>query len=158
MSGSRGEANFVWKCKSCKVHVYSPYECELGTDTLIQRESSATIKAAPLAYEQASPPKRQKILEFDCRGLEFTEFKPEVCESPLCGQIRSFGKSRLLIGCSFQGEWLATGLESGTKFTAIDLTDGEWYEYDDKTSEEVSIKDLKWEIRRNQTIQAELMM
>jgi hypothetical protein len=43
-----------------------------------QRESTATIKAAPIAYEQKSPPTRQKILEFDCRGLEFTEFKPEV--------------------------------------------------------------------------------
>jgi hypothetical protein len=45
---------------------------------LKQRESSATIKAAPVSYQQASPPKRQKILEFDCRGLEFTEYKPEV--------------------------------------------------------------------------------
>jgi hypothetical protein len=43
-----------------------------------QRESSATIKAAPVPYQQASPPKREKILEFDCRGLEFTEYKPEV--------------------------------------------------------------------------------
>ncbi|KAH8601329.1 hypothetical protein B0O99DRAFT_254373 [Bisporella sp. PMI_857] len=106
MSGSRGEANFVWKCKSCG------------------RESSASIKAAPLAYNQASPPTRQKIIEFDCRGLEFTEFKPE-------------------------GEWLATGLESGSKFTAIDLTEGEWFDYDEKAGDEVSIKDLKWEIRRN---------
>jgi hypothetical protein len=43
-----------------------------------KRESSATIKAPPIPYQQASPPTRQKILEFDCRGLEFTEFKPEV--------------------------------------------------------------------------------
>ncbi|TVY49688.1 UPF0587 protein [Lachnellula occidentalis] len=106
MSGSRGEANFVWKCKSCK------------------RESSATIKIPPIPYQQKSPPTRQKIIEFDCRGLEFTEFKPE-------------------------GDWLATGLESGTKFTAIDLTEGEWFDYDEKAGEEVSIKDLKWEIRRN---------
>ena len=48
-----------------------------------------------------------------------------------------------------QGEWSATGLESGTKFTNIDLDEGEWYDYDDKAGEEVSIKDLKWEIRRN---------
>ncbi|PMD35203.1 DUF866-domain-containing protein [Hyaloscypha variabilis F] len=106
MSGSRGEANFVWKCKSCK------------------RESSATIKAPPIPYKQASPPTRQKILEFDCRGLEFTEFKPE-------------------------GEWLATGIESASKFVAIDLTEGEWFDYDEKAGEEVSIKDLTWEIRRN---------
>jgi len=44
----------------------------------LQRESSATIKAPPIAYQQTSPPTRQKILEFDCRGLEFTEFQPEV--------------------------------------------------------------------------------
>jgi hypothetical protein len=46
-----------------------------------QRESSASIKASPVPYYQVSPPKRQKILEFDCRGLEFTEFKPEVRDS-----------------------------------------------------------------------------
>jgi hypothetical protein len=43
-----------------------------------KRESSATIKAPPIPYEQKSPPTRQKIIEFDCRGLEFTEFRPEV--------------------------------------------------------------------------------
>ncbi|APA08640.1 hypothetical protein sscle_04g034100 [Sclerotinia sclerotiorum 1980 UF-70] len=106
MSGSRGEANFVWKCKFCK------------------KESSASVISTPVPYQAASPPTRQKILEFDCRGLELVEFKPE-------------------------GDWLAVGTESGTKFTAIDLNDGEWYDYDDKAGEEVSIKDLKWEIRRN---------
>ncbi|KAK0706506.1 hypothetical protein B0T26DRAFT_457509 [Lasiosphaeria miniovina] len=105
MSGSRGEANFVWKCKNCK------------------RESSANIMAAPGPYEQSDPAKAQKILTFDCRGLEFTEFMPE-------------------------GEWLAEGVESNSKFTGIDLTEGEWFEYDEKTGEEVSIKELKWEINR----------
>lgn len=47
-----------------------------------------------------------------------------------------------------KGEWLATGIESGTKFTGIDLQDGEWYEYDEKAGEEVSITNLKWEVRR----------
>ncbi|KAF5134967.1 hypothetical protein MHUMG1_00906 [Metarhizium humberi] len=83
----------------------------------------SSIKAAPLAYEQSEPPKAHKIIEFDCRGLEFTEFKPE-------------------------GEWLAEGIDSGTKFTAIDLADGEWFDYDEKAGEEVSIKDIVWEIRR----------
>ncbi|KAL8299984.1 hypothetical protein RB601_008306 [Gaeumannomyces tritici] len=106
MSGSRGEANFVWKCKNCK------------------RESSASIKAAPTAYEASEPAKARKILEFDCRGLEFTEFQPE-------------------------GDWMAEGAESGTKFTEIDLTEGEWFEYDEKAGDEVSIKDLKWDIQRS---------
>ena len=47
-----------------------------------------------------------------------------------------------------QGLWKATGSESGTKFADIDLTEGDWYEYDEKASDEVSIKDVKWEIRR----------
>ncbi|RYP44093.1 hypothetical protein DL768_009417 [Monosporascus sp. mg162] len=106
LSGSRGEANFVWKCKNCK------------------RESSASIKAAPKPYERTEPPKGQTIIEFDCRGLEFTNFSPE-------------------------GEWLADGIDSATKFQGIDcLQEGEWFDYDEKTSEEVSIKDLKWEIKQ----------
>jgi hypothetical protein len=43
-----------------------------------QRESTASIKAAPKAYEQGEPAKQQSIIEFDCRGLEFTDFHPEV--------------------------------------------------------------------------------
>lgn len=79
MSGSRGEANFVWKCKSCKVRDFIiRLFCARDILTMAQRESSATIKAPPIPYNQGSPPTRQKILEFDCRGLEFTEFKPEV--------------------------------------------------------------------------------
>ncbi|MCJ1258108.1 hypothetical protein MMC24_005938 [Lignoscripta atroalba] len=87
------------------------------------RESSATIKAPANAYTHASPPRRQKVVEFDCRGLEFTEFKAD-------------------------GEWTAKGLESPTVFSGIDLQEGEWFDYDEKAGEEVSIKDLAWEIRR----------
>ncbi|KAF7513002.1 hypothetical protein GJ744_011268 [Endocarpon pusillum] len=105
LSGSRGEANFVWRCKNCK------------------RESSATIKAAPAPYTYSSPPKTQNVIELDCRGCEFVEFKPE-------------------------GEWEAKGLESPTTFAGIDLQEGEWFDYDEKVSAEVSIKDLKWEIKR----------
>lgn len=61
------------------------------------------------------------MLEF--RGCEFIEFKAE-------------------------GEWLATGEETGTKFTAIDLAENEWYDCDEKSGGEVSIKDIKWEVRR----------
>ncbi|KAI9841766.1 MAG: hypothetical protein M1838_003427 [Thelocarpon superellum] len=103
LSGSRGEANFVWRCKSCK------------------RESSATIKEAPAPYQHASPPTRQKVIELDCRGLEFLEFKAD-------------------------GEWLASGLETNTAFAAIDLQE-DYYDYDDKSGE-VSVKDVVWEIRR----------
>jgi Eukaryotic protein of unknown function (DUF866) len=39
-------------------------------------------------------------------------------------------------------------LESPTTFSGIDLQEGEWFDYDEEASAEVSIKDLKWEIRR----------
>ncbi|MCJ1395542.1 hypothetical protein MMC18_008428 [Xylographa bjoerkii] len=124
VSGSRGEANFVWKCKACK------------------RESTATIRAPAGAYQQASPPKRQNIVEFDCRGLEFVEFKADV------GNLSQKILPRTALMFADQGEWTAKGLESTTIFTGIDLQEGEWFDYDEKAGEEVSIKDIKWEIRR----------
>ena len=79
MSGSRGEANFVWRCKSCKVRISGVTLSSVRTyPSNRKRESTATIKNPPNPYIQASPPKRQSIVEFDCRGLEFTEFKADV--------------------------------------------------------------------------------
>ena len=49
---------------------------------------------------------------------------------------------------SVQGEWKAVGAESGTKFSGIDLSESEWFDYDEKAGEEVSIVNVKWEIRR----------
>ena len=40
------------------------------------------------------------------------------------------------------------GEESGTKFADIELHEGEWFDYDEKAGEEVSITNVKWEIRR----------
>ena len=106
--------------------------------TCVQRESTATIKNPPAPYKQESPPKRQNIIEFDCRGLEFTEFKADV----------RFDVLREDDADVLQGEWTAKGLETPTVFSGIDLEQGEWYDYDEKAGEEVSIKDLKWEVRR----------
>lgn len=47
-----------------------------------------------------------------------------------------------------QGDFKATGIESGTQFTGIDLTEGEWFDYDEKAGEEVSVKEITWEVRR----------
>jgi hypothetical protein len=47
-----------------------------------------------------------------------------------------------------QGEWEAKGIESPTKVPSIELGEGEWYDYDEKTGEEVSIKEVKWAIGR----------
>lgn len=91
-----------------------------------QRESSAVIKAGPHAYKLAELPqaRQQKVLEFECRGCEFVEFRPD-------------------------GSWQARGLDSGTVFNDIDLTEGDWFDYDEKAGAEVSIKELKWDIARS---------
>lgn len=55
-----------------------------------QREHTANVKEAPRAYPQSEPAKKVNILEFDCRGLEFVEFKADVsmacspCELCVC--------------------------------------------------------------------------
>ncbi|KAL4806291.1 hypothetical protein BDV18DRAFT_125300 [Aspergillus unguis] len=111
--GSRGEANFVWKCRLC------------------QRSHSASILGAPSAYAAGAENQRkgkgkgngQKVIDIECRGLEFTEFKAD-------------------------GEWEAKGVESSTPFTGIDLSEGEWYDYDEKAGDEVAIKEISWELGR----------
>lgn len=146
MSGSRGEANFVWRCKNCKVPPppvrrgrrvrVSPADAhkERVLGRLVaspppphaapcQRSARTVIKTAPQAYDHMEVPKPKKILEFECRGCEFVDFKPE-------------------------GNWEAKGIDSNTPFKEIDLDEGDWFDYDEKSGEEVSIKDLKWEIKR----------
>lgn len=98
----------------------------MHSNRVCQRESSAVIKAGPHAYKFAELPqaRQQKILEFECRGCEFVEFRPD-------------------------GDWKARGLDSGTVFKDIDLTEGDWFDYDEKAGAEVSIKELQWVIARS---------
>ncbi|EER38521.1 DUF866 domain-containing protein [Histoplasma capsulatum H143] len=44
------------------------------------RTHSASITNPPTAYEESNS-KGQKVIEFDCRGLEFTEFKADHSKS-----------------------------------------------------------------------------
>lgn len=108
-----------------------------------QREHSANILEAPKSYAQQDPPKPMNVITMDCRGLEFVEFKADVRTSNFFFSLMVEPFLTLI-----QGEWKATGLESGTQFSGIDLTDGEWFDYDEKAGEEVSITTVKWEIRR----------
>ncbi|GAB1201637.1 hypothetical protein APSETT445_000220 [Aspergillus pseudonomiae] len=87
-----------------------------------QKTHSASIVAGPNVYEADEKRKGRKVIDIDCRGLEFTEFKAD-------------------------GEWEAKGTESSTPFTAIDLSESEWYDYDEKAGDEVSIKEITWEFQ-----------
>lgn len=58
---------------------------------------------------------------FDCRGIEVVEFLPK-------------------------DGWSAEGAESGTPFTDIDLSDGDYSEYDEKATASVGIFNFESEI------------
>nr|KAG5710268.1 hypothetical protein BaRGS_008984 [Batillaria attramentaria] len=102
LTGGRGHASLVLKCKLCK------------------RENSIDIlKDSLAAYTDDDAGKFKTIVKFDCRGVSPTEFSPRV-------------------------GWTAEGLESGTPFT-VNLTEKEWYDYDEKAGESVSITEVKFQ-------------
>ncbi|KAF8474613.1 hypothetical protein BDZ91DRAFT_770081 [Kalaharituber pfeilii] len=104
LSGSKGQASFVWKCKN------------------FQREAFALIMSGSTSYDISSPPKQVNIYTIECRGFKLNDFKPE-------------------------GNWSAMEEESGAKFEGTDLGDGEWFDFDEKAGQEVSIKEIKWDIK-----------
>ncbi|EGV60961.1 hypothetical protein PSN45_002315 [Yamadazyma tenuis] len=105
ISGSRGEASFVFRCKSCK------------------SEHSAAIEPTGTVCTPDTNGKPVTILTIDARGLDFNEFIPD-------------------------GFFACEGEDSPTKFTEIDLSEGEWYDYDDNAGEEVSVTEISWSIVR----------
>lgn len=108
LPGSRGEANFVFKCKSCG-HLAN---------------ASITRTSKNYTFEDSEEGKKVAILDVECRGMELVKFIP-------------------------QGDFQCKGAESSTKFEEIDLTEGEFYDYDDNKGEEVSITEVEWEIARS---------
>lgn len=167
MSKSRGEANFVWKCKTCKVGVYLPtivfrlfrrkwvlYDWPLkswnlparihshhqssshGVHTLLATDTPThhRIRLPWIGIHGIQGRRKSFSLSFDSMS-DFSD--------PQVGSLTRPLTSRIL-----KGEWKAKGLESSTKFSGVDLQEGEWFDYDEKAGEEVSIKDLKWEITR----------
>lgn len=67
----------------------------------MQKTHSASITAGPHTYEAQEKKKGQKIIEMDCRGLEFTEFKPDVSECTILSLVHSPSTVRPL--ASFTG-------------------------------------------------------
>ncbi|CAO3671718.1 hypothetical protein G6F70_004759 [Rhizopus microsporus] len=107
MSGSRGSANLVMRCKFCKRE---------GT---AQFEPSFKIKN----YSIEQNGKFQQIAQFDCRGLELVDFQA-------------------------RDSWSAKGAETETTFNDIDLSEGEWADYDEKAGEPVGISNIEVEFRK----------
>ncbi|OMJ29852.1 UPF0587 protein [Smittium culicis] len=87
-----------------------------------KREGVASIVAGPNKYSNDANA-FQTILVLDCRGIEPVEF-------------------------DFRRNWEAVGPESNSKFAEIDLSENEFFDYDEKGGNEVSIVDLEYKFVR----------
>ncbi|GAA5812537.1 hypothetical protein MFLAVUS_005993 [Mucor flavus] len=74
-------------------------------------------------YDVEQNGKFQQIAQFDCRGLELVDFQP-------------------------RESWTCKGTESGTVFEEIDLCEGEWAEYDEKSGEPVGISNISVQFKK----------
>ncbi|TFK77183.1 DUF866-domain-containing protein [Pluteus cervinus] len=86
-----------------------------------KRESSATFDSSPPKPYSEENGGFAPLLIIECRGLEFIGFDP-------------------------RGIWKCKGTESGTLFPEVDLSEGEWTEYDEKSTLPVNISNIesKW--------------
>lgn len=95
LSGSRGEANFVWRCTLCKressiglslfdirgtldTRSANRLACAWATDV---DEGSGALKRdkAALTLEDSEVHKFAPLVVFECRGCEILQFDPKVC-------------------------------------------------------------------------------
>ncbi|KAI9293651.1 DUF866-domain-containing protein [Neoconidiobolus thromboides FSU 785] len=137
--------DFTWffkvECTSCHevnpkwVGITKNEEIELsnsrGSANLVikckfcKRESSCSYdtsqKIQPYSMENNN--QYQIITTLECRGLEIVAWQP-------------------------RDDFIAFGVESNIKFEDIDLTDGEWADYDEKANQEVSIMGIETKIEK----------
>jgi len=87
-----------------------------------KRQNSASFKTSALPYKAEANGDFSQLIVLDCRGLEFVGFGHTECA------------------------WKCIGVESGTVFSEVDLSDDYWSDYDEKAKEEVSVRafESKW--------------
>lgn len=94
---------------------------------MCKRESSAKFedKSPTLSYSADHNGQFAPFLTIECRGLEFVGFDPT--------RVR-FNSSSIEEHAQIksQGTWKCVGAESGTAFPEVDLSEGEWVDYDEK--------------------------
>ena len=95
-------------------------KCDFCSET---SNCSISIPKKYESYKIEQNNKRVAILEIDARGLELVEFIPE-------------------------GLFSCKGAETSTVFEEVDLSEGEWYDYDERAGEEVSITEISWDISK----------
>ncbi|ODV64567.1 uncharacterized protein ASCRUDRAFT_30298 [Ascoidea rubescens DSM 1968] len=85
---------------------------------------SITPTNLKLTNDDSQRHKQIPFLDINSRGCEIIQFIPA------------------------NGYFTCSGLDSSTTFDEIDLADDEWYDYDDNSSNEVSITNVKWDFIR----------
>ena len=100
LKGGRGEASMVSKCKLCS------------------RDNSMDILRDSIGeYDAGDSGKFKKVVSFECRGMEPTDFSPRT-------------------------GWSAKGEESSLSF-AVDLTEGDWCDYDERAESTVGVYEVE---------------
>lgn len=91
---------------------------------LCSRENSMTILDDSVqSFTQDDQGRFKTIVIFDCRGIEPSDF-------------------------SAREGWVAKAVEGGKEFDEIDLSEGEWEDYCDKTMQPVGIYEIKHKFER----------
>ncbi|RXK35811.1 hypothetical protein M231_06905 [Tremella mesenterica] len=135
ITGSRGHANFVWRCHNCKKE---------NTASIIPTPPSKSISPTP--YTTSG--QWDTLISLDCRGLEFTKFhfvgkwkcRPDV-------QVEEEGEGEGEGGGRGKGNRNGKGKGKKQEFE-VEFEDGRWDDYDDINGIPVGINDNKSEIRR----------
>jgi len=100
LKGGRGEASLVSKCKLCS------------------RDNSMDILRDSIGeYDADDSGQFKRVVSFECRGMEPTDFSPRT-------------------------GWSAKGAESSSSF-AVDLTEGDWCDYDERSENTVGVYEVE---------------
>lgn len=118
MPGSRGEANLVIKCKLCS-RVNSAGLASCCTYLLVSNHFFPTdlIPNSTAAYRQEDSDKYKTIVQLECRGIEPTD--------------------------CFMGQGFIVTSEAGTTFADVNLEEGEWVDYDERSNSSVGVYGLQ---------------
>ncbi|GAA5830631.1 hypothetical protein JCM11251_002539 [Rhodosporidiobolus azoricus] len=151
ISGSRGEANLVWRCQMCKrEHTICPSTSLFAalpfhfarppglSQSIYLPNTFLPVRTGKLAFddsfkrdkaaytlEQSEEQKFGTLAVVECRGCEVTQFDPK-------------------------GVWTAKGAESNTVFDEVEISleEPEWNDYDEKSSEPVSVMEVETKVQR----------
>ncbi|OWZ40177.1 hypothetical protein C356_03925 [Cryptococcus neoformans c45] len=123
ISGSKGKANFVWRCSNCK----KEHSANFLPSAPPPSKSKST---APIPYTSSASGQFSPFIALDCRGLEFTEFH-------FAGKWKAEGEES---GAAFDIDWDQLRKEQGGE--------ERWDDYDEDGGVAVAVSELKSKIER----------